>query len=215
MFLPTMQKLTSVHHKPDRRDPGNPSTQRDPHLAPPARGARPHAPVQRLGHPTRSPRLHVVARHPARPVHLPRPARLPPRALAAIQPGLRAREQVLRPLQPRHEDVHRYQVRLLSSSSSSSSLKRFLRNNLNSHRFSWEKKADIVFSLGGDSIAYAQLYIVLACVLRRFEVSDFDVVYERDIKAARDCFIGEPSLESLGVRVKMEPVLAGQTRLAG
>ncbi|KAI4159386.1 MAG: hypothetical protein LQ342_006642 [Letrouitia transgressa] len=83
------------------------------------------------------------------------------------------------------------------------------------HRFSWEKKADIVFSLGGDSIAYAQLYIVLACVLRRFEVSDFDVVYERDIKAARDCFIGEPSLESLGVRVKMEPVLAGQTRLAG
>jgi len=52
------------------------------------------------------------------------------------------------------------------------------------------------------------LYIVLACVLRRFDLSLYDVVYERDIKAVRDCFIGEPRLNSPGVRVTVKEVLA-------
>lgn len=50
-------------------------------------------------------------------------------------------------------------------------------------------------------MAYAQLYIVLASVLRRFELQLHDVVYERDIEASRDCFIGETKVESKGVHV--------------
>lgn len=57
-------------------------------------------------------------------------------------------------------------------------------------------------------MAYAQLYIVLACVLRRFDLSLHDVVYERDIEAKRDCFIGEPRLDSSGVHVTAKQVVA-------
>ena len=59
-----------------------------------------------------------------------------------------------------------------------------------------------------DSLAYAQLYIVLACVFRRFEMSLHDVIYERDIEAKRDCFIGEPDLNNHGVHVKLKQVLS-------
>ena len=58
----------------------------------------------------------------------------------------------------------------------------------------------------GINLAYAQLYIVLACVLRRYELELFDVSEERDILASRDCFIGEPQLSSPGVRVSMKEV---------
>ena len=49
---------------------------------------------------------------------------------------------------------------------------------------------------------------MLAYVLRRFELSLHDVMYERDIMAARDCFIGEPRLDSLGVHVTAKEVFA-------
>lgn len=60
----------------------------------------------------------------------------------------------------------------------------------------------------GINLAYAQLYIVLASVLRRFDLSLHDVVYERDVEAVRDCFIGEPQLNSPGVRVTVKDVVA-------
>ena len=56
----------------------------------------------------------------------------------------------------------------------------------------------------GINLAYAQVYIVLACVLRRFEMALCDVRYERDVKAVRDCFIGEPQVKSPGVRVTLK-----------
>lgn len=59
-----------------------------------------------------------------------------------------------------------------------------------------------------NSLAYAQLYIVLACILRRFDLELAGVLFERDIKAVRDCFIGEPQLSSPGVRVTVKEVLA-------
>ena len=59
-----------------------------------------------------------------------------------------------------------------------------------------------------DSLAYAQLYIVLACILRRFELSLHDVIYERDVEAKRDCFIGEPDLDNHGVHVTLKQMLA-------
>lgn len=50
-------------------------------------------------------------------------------------------------------------------------------------------------------MAYAQLYIVLASVFRRFEIDIQSVDFERDVEASRDCFIGEPRLDSPGVCV--------------
>lgn len=57
-------------------------------------------------------------------------------------------------------------------------------------------------------MAYAQLYIVLATTLRRFEMQLHDVVFERDVEAVRDCFIGEARLDSPGVRVVIGKVSA-------
>lgn len=53
------------------------------------------------------------------------------------------------------------------------------------------------------SLAYAELYTAIATLFRRFDFELVDVVRERDIDAMRDCFIGEPSLESPGVRVTL------------
>ena len=75
------------------------------------------------------------------------------------------------------------------------------------------KKFYVPFSQGtrnciGINLAYAQIYIVLASVLRRFDLSLHDVVYDRDIEAVRDCFIGEPQLNSPGVHVIAKDVVA-------
>ena len=52
------------------------------------------------------------------------------------------------------------------------------------------------------SFALAELYIVIAFLFRRFDLKLHDTIRERDIDFVRDCFIGEPSPESVGVRVK-------------
>ncbi|KAL8963661.1 MAG: hypothetical protein Q9193_000105 [Seirophora villosa] len=54
----------------------------------------------------------------------------------------------------------------------------------------------------GLNFALAELYIVIACLFRRFDLELHDTIRERDIDTVRDCFIGEPSPRSLGVRVK-------------
>lgn len=53
------------------------------------------------------------------------------------------------------------------------------------------------------SLAYAELYTAIATIFRRFDFELLDVVRERDIDPMRDCFVGEPSLESPGVRVTL------------
>ena len=53
------------------------------------------------------------------------------------------------------------------------------------------------------SLALAELYIVIACLFRRFDLELVDTIRSRDVDAVRDCFIGEPSPESLGVRVRV------------
>lgn len=55
-----------------------------------------------------------------------------------------------------------------------------------------------------NSMAYAQLYIVLACILRRLDFSLGDIDYKRDVEASRDCFIGEPRLDSPGLFVSIK-----------
>lgn len=53
------------------------------------------------------------------------------------------------------------------------------------------------------SFAYAELYVVLATVFRRFELELFDTIRERDVDYKFDCFLGRPSVEGKGVRVKV------------
>ena len=43
----------------------------------------------------------------------------------------------------------------------------------------------------------------MACVFRRLNLELHDTIRERDVDGVRDCFGVEPSLESLGVRVKL------------
>lgn len=57
----------------------------------------------------------------------------------------------------------------------------------------------------GLNFALAELYTVIACLFRRFDLELHDTTRERDIDYARDCFIGEPSPESVGVRIKAVP----------
>ncbi|KAK7697488.1 hypothetical protein SLS64_013500 [Diaporthe eres] len=53
------------------------------------------------------------------------------------------------------------------------------------------------------SLAWAEMYIALAMLLRRVDLELYDVVRERDIDHHRDCFLGEPRDDTKGVRVKV------------
>lgn len=53
------------------------------------------------------------------------------------------------------------------------------------------------------SLAYAELYLVSAQIIRRFDMRLYDVIRERDVDTVRDAFIGLPSMESKGVRVEI------------
>ncbi|KAL8786111.1 MAG: hypothetical protein Q9213_002976 [Squamulea squamosa] len=55
----------------------------------------------------------------------------------------------------------------------------------------------------GLNFALAELYIIIARIFSQFELELFDTIRERDIDYVRDCFIGETSSESLGVRMKV------------
>ena len=55
----------------------------------------------------------------------------------------------------------------------------------------------------GMNIAYAEVYIALAYVLRSFEMEIYETVKERDVETTNDCFIGMTNLKSVGIRVKV------------
>ena len=55
----------------------------------------------------------------------------------------------------------------------------------------------------GINLAWAEMYLVLASVFRRFEFDISGVVRERDIDIARDVLLGAPSRESKGVVVRV------------
>ncbi|PMD50091.1 cytochrome P450 [Hyaloscypha bicolor E] len=66
----------------------------------------------------------------------------------------------------------------------------------------------VAFSKGsraclGLNLAYAEMYLALANVMRRFEMVLDDVVRERDVDIVRDCIIGLPSKGSKGVTVRI------------
>ena len=53
------------------------------------------------------------------------------------------------------------------------------------------------------SLAYAQIYLGSAVILRCFEFVLHDVVKERDLDVVRDCFVGLASPESRGIRFRV------------
>jgi len=55
----------------------------------------------------------------------------------------------------------------------------------------------------GMNLAYAELYMTLAYIFRRFEMSLFETIEERDVLTTRDCFIGLTDLKSPGIRVRI------------
>ncbi|KAG9243560.1 cytochrome P450 [Calycina marina] len=58
----------------------------------------------------------------------------------------------------------------------------------------------------GYEFATAEIYIMLAAIFRRFDLDLFETTRERDVDFTRDCFLGQPSLESKGVRVQLSPI---------
>ncbi|PGH14041.1 hypothetical protein AJ79_03311 [Helicocarpus griseus UAMH5409] len=55
----------------------------------------------------------------------------------------------------------------------------------------------------GSNLAYAQIYLASAVMLRRFNFELYDVVKERDIDVVRDCFVGMARPDTRGVRFKV------------
>jgi hypothetical protein len=64
-----------------------------------------------------------------------------------------------------------------------------------------------LLALGSDltsrSLAYAELYLVLDTVFRRFDLELFDTIREGDVDHSRDYFVGRVLPKSKGVRVKV------------
>jgi cytochrome P450 len=58
----------------------------------------------------------------------------------------------------------------------------------------------------GFNLAMAELYLVMGTMFRRFDLELYHTTRERDVDVARDCFVGEPCRNSVGVRVEVRPV---------
>ncbi|EPE30527.1 Cytochrome P450 [Glarea lozoyensis ATCC 20868] len=58
-------------------------------------------------------------------------------------------------------------------------------------------------SCPGFEIAYAELYITLSTLFRRFELELYDTIRERDVDFKRDFFLAGQSVEGRGVRVRV------------
>ena len=56
--------------------------------------------------------------------------------------------------------------------------------------------------------AYAELYLAIAMVVRRFELQLYETYRERDIDFCRDCFVSESRPDSPGIRVKVVGIRA-------
>ena len=66
----------------------------------------------------------------------------------------------------------------------------------------------VTFSKGtrsclGINIAYSELYLGVAALVSRFDMKLYDFDRRRDLDIVRDTFMGLPSKESKGVRVKI------------
>lgn len=58
------------------------------------------------------------------------------------------------------------------------------------------------------SLAYTEMYLALAAIVRRFDLALFDTDRARDVDSSRDCFTGEASVHIPGTRVTVREILA-------
>lgn len=58
----------------------------------------------------------------------------------------------------------------------------------------------------GLNLAMAELYVVLGTMFRKFDFELYHTTRERDVDVVRDCFVGEPCRDSVGVRVKVSSI---------
>lgn len=82
------------------------------------------------------------------------------------------------------------------------------KNQETSHRL---QRYLVPFSRGprsclGINLAWAELYLIIASIFRRFEFNVDDVLRERDIDVARDVIMGVPRSDSKGIRVKVTQI---------
>jgi cytochrome P450 len=66
----------------------------------------------------------------------------------------------------------------------------------------------VTFSKGsraclGINVAYSEMYLGIAALVSQFDMELYDFDQQRDLDIVRDCFVGLPSKESKGVRVKV------------
>lgn len=66
----------------------------------------------------------------------------------------------------------------------------------------------VAFSKGtrsclGINVAYSEMYLGVAALVSRFDMELYDFDRKRDLEIVRDTFVGLPSKESRGVRVKV------------
>ena len=57
-----------------------------------------------------------------------------------------------------------------------------------------------------NGLAWAELYIAIMYIFRRFELQLYDTVKERDVDNVRECSTGDTTRESPNVRVKITKV---------
>ena len=67
----------------------------------------------------------------------------------------------------------------------------------------------VTFSKGtrsclGMNVAYSEMYLGVAALVSRFDMELYDFDQKRDLDIVRDTFVGLPSKESRGVRVKVK-----------
>ncbi|KAI0105086.1 putative cytochrome P450 [Nemania sp. FL0031] len=58
----------------------------------------------------------------------------------------------------------------------------------------------------GMNLAYAELYIVLACLFRRLKLQLHDSIVDQDLDIMRDCFVGETLASAKGLRVTYDDI---------
>lgn len=56
------------------------------------------------------------------------------------------------------------------------------------------------------SLANTEMYLAIAAIFRRFELKTFETDRQRDVDSTRDCFTGEASSKSQGVRVVVKEI---------
>jgi hypothetical protein len=115
--------------------------------------------------------------------------RVQARAMAAVPHRTRSQPEVLSPFPQRASHVYRAEVKdglLLYS------FRRLLTATA--------------------SLARAEMMYCLGKLVRRFECQLYDVVRERDIDVHRDCFLGEPSKDTKGVRLLVTKDVAGDDK---